>query len=334
MHLDRTNLSDEKQIETYEKSSGVQINWKRSAHLEEESAYLEYLSLLTASGTLPDLLIFPDLPKISEKNLLIDLDRYINGDYVYQHIPSVLQKAVSVSGTVSAVPLRYYLEGYFINHALFQKEKVSAPTFGSGFTRFFTSIKTLADKKPGFMILSRFSDIPYWYPVIQDSPSVWGAYRQNEFDMKHQSFLNGISYASQLRAAIYPDKKPEEIPQYSDDDLLKQWKKGNIACYYGSTQNINQISAVAFPLSYIGIPGNRIVLNADYIGITRSCSNREEAYSFLKWLSFDIKGVQKRYSHSNTFLAGSPPLTNNPNIQKIYLKNVSCNGIREAVELL
>lgn len=326
---------DEKMLDAFEKSSGIRVNILRSAHSSRKDDYLDYLSLLEQSASLPDLLIFPSIPRIDEKHILIDLKKYVDGDEEYQRIPLPLRTAAAYSGSLPALPLRYYLEGYFVNRSVFQAQKLNAPGFGSSFSFFFSSVKALAAKKSGVTALGQFYEIPFWYPVIQQKkPTLWGAYADGTFSLTGQSFREGVSYASQLRAACYPDTEPDELPEETAASLLKKWKNGSLALYYGSTAELGEIKAVSFEVSFIGIPCDRPLLDADYIGITKSCTHPKEAFALLKWLSYGESGLAVRYAEESAADSGSPPINGDAALLKRFSDAVPARGIREAIDLV
>ncbi len=333
LHQPDSMLSDERMLDIFEKSSGIRVSVIRSAHLSSQDDYFDYLSLLERSASLPDLLIFPSIPEIEEKHILTDLKKFVQDDSEYQSIPEPLRKAASFSGGLPAVPLRYYLEGYFINKAIFETEKIAAPSYGFGFTRFFSSIKALAAKKGTHLALGQFYEIPFWYPVIQKTdPSLWGAYVDGNFSMDGKHFKDGVSYASQLRAACYPDTEADALPKETDESLLKKWKAGSLALYYGSTADIEEIKNVGFSVSFAGIPGEAPLVDADYIGITTGCTRPREAFSLLKWLSYGQDGLQERYASEDSLLTGNPPLNADMRLTKQFIDEAELEGLQEAVE--
>lgn len=333
LHLPDDDLSDENMLRAFEKSSGIRVIVNRSGHLSDEAEYLDYLSLLERSASLPDLLIFPSLPEINEKNLLLDLEKYIAADAEYQQIPLPLREAVSYSVGVSAVPLRYYPEGYFVNTAAFSEQKIAAPAFSSGFTRFFSSIQALAESSTALLPLGQFYDIPLWYPAIQEElPTLWGAYDGERFSLNNSHFKNGVSFAAQLREACFPNTAPEDFSQQSAASLRKQWQDGGLALYYGSTRDTADIAGLSSAVAFAGIPGGRLLIDADYIGITADCAHKQEAFALLKWLSYGKEGLQERYADETAARSVSPPLNADPRLSRAFLDANPYDGMQEALQ--
>ena len=132
------NQSDEEMLASFEKNSGARIVISQAAHTNNAQTYLSYLKLLDHSASLPDIIIFPSLSAISEKLILCDITDMIAAEQDWKEIPIPLQKAVTTAENIFAVPLRYSLEGYFINQDLFQKKKPVSTLFRIYFQPFHT----------------------------------------------------------------------------------------------------------------------------------------------------------------------------------------------------
>jgi len=333
LHLADGVESDQALIQSFEKSSGIRVSVHRFASLSSETEYLDYLSLLDRSSSLPDLLIFPSLPALVQKNILLDLEKYLADDSEYQKIPIPLRKAVSYGMGVPAVPLRYYLEGYFVREDAFLKENISPPTYGGSFARFFSSIQALAKKEKGSPPLRQFYEIPFWYPAIQQKDAtVWGGYDGNRFFLSHPHFKNGVSYAAQLRESCFPDVKAAVSWTETPASLRKSWRSKTLSVYYGSTRELAELAEGGASFSFSGIPGGPALIDADYIGITESCADKEEAFRLLKWLSYDKEGIRMRYQTDDDFSQGSLPLNSDSKLVKRFLDANPYDGVKEAVD--
>ena len=325
------NQSDEEMLASFEKNSGARIVISQAAHTNNAQTYLSYLKLLDHSASLPDIIIFPSLSAISEKLILCDITDMIAAEQDWKEIPIPLQKAVTTAENIFAVPLRYSLEGYFINQDLFQKENLSVPSFGFTFNHFTQSIQKLTTNKQ-IIPLSDFYDIPLWYPFTKEDSAVWGAYGKNGFDLESKLFSTGIHYARELKNKCNSDADAANLPSYSPEAAEAQWKSGKTAFLYESTQNLSDINTDTFTGSFIGIPGKTSVIDASYIGITPNAAHKKEAFALIKWLSFSSDGVKKRLSSAGNPMTNQIPLTQNNNLMQQFLKQCNYKGIAEALE--
>lgn len=325
------NQSDEEMLTSFEKNSGAKIVISQTAHTNNVQTYLSYLDLLDHSASLPDIIIFPSLSAISEKLILYDITDMVTAEQDWKEVPIPLQKAVTTAENIFAVPLRYSLEGYFINQDLFQKEKLSVPSFGFTFNYFTQSIQNLTANKQ-IIPLSNFYDIPLWYPLTKEDSAVWGAYGKNGFDLENKIFSTGIHYAWQLKKECYSSADAANLPAYSPNTAQSQWKSGKTVFWYESTQNLSDIKTDTFTGSFIGIPGKTSVIDASYIGITANAAHKKEAFALIKWLSFSSDGVKKRLSSTSNPMTNQIPLTQNSNLLLQFLKQCNYKGIAEALE--
>lgn len=325
------NRSDEEMITFFEKNSGTKIVTLQTAHTNNIQTYLSYLELLDHSAGLPDIIIFPSLSAISEKLILTDITNLVAAEQDWKEVPIPLQNAVTTAGGIFAVPLRYSLEGYFVNHNLFETAKLPVPSFPFTFSRFSQNIRKFAASKQ-IIPVSSFYEMPLWYPLLKENSAIWGAYGKNGFDFESKSFSAGIQYARQLKKECYPDADAENLPAYQQSTAQSQWKNGKTAFFYGNTQNLSDIQSDAFISSFIGIPGKASVIDASYIGITANAAHKKEAFALVKWLSFGSDGIKKRVSSESNPMTNQIPLTKNSNLLQQFLKKCKYSGIAEALE--
>ena len=283
-----SSVSDEALIRQFEKNSGAHVIVKRTASGQNEAAYQEYLDLLVNSDGLPDLIIFPSFADTYQKQFLYRLNDFLKEDETFEVLPQPLKNTVTDTDSVYALPLRYEMEGYFIRSADFAKQKIPTLSFGLSFTRFFSAAKALAEA--GLVAAEALYPIPYWYPAVKEDSFAWCGYQNQAFRFTDPVFLAGVSYANQLQAAC-PDKLAETP-----------------AIRYDSTRNLPTLKQAGYD-AYLGIPGGKAVIDADYIGITRQSAHKKEAFALAKWLSYDAAGVQSRLTDDTDNAEGCFPAT-------------------------
>lgn len=281
-----TSAGDEALIRQFEKESGTRVIIKRTAAGQDEASYLNYLDLLVNSDGLPDLIMFPSFADTYQKQYLYRLNDYLKEDEQFQELPQPLVAAVTVSDSIYALPLRYKMEGYFIRTADLKKQGLSVPSFGLSFTRFFSTIKTLA--KAGLVPAQALYQIPYWYPASQKDDFAWCGYQNKAFRFTDPVFRDGVSYANQLYAAC-----PEQV-------------SATPAIRYDSTQNLAALKQAGFD-AYLGIPGGKSVIDANYVGITRQSGHKKEAFALARFLSHHPDGIQSRITAHADELTGIFP---------------------------
>lgn len=271
------SAADEELIRHFEKNSGVHVIVKKNAALQNRQEYEDYIRLLVNSNGLPDVLIFPEFSPVAEKELLYRLDDLISAD----RLSEPFRSAASMLGGLYALPFHYALEGYFINSSLFERNNLSAPAFGLSFTKFFSAVKALSEKE-NVIPISGVYEVPFWYPLTKGAET-WGGWKDGSFPLKDKTFLEGISYASQLQKACSPPSADAEA----------EWQAGKTAFYYGSTADFAE-NPLPFSCTYIGLPGGSFIVNPSYIGVTKQSAHKQEAFALAKWLSIDQKAIQMR----------------------------------------
>ena len=72
----------------------------------------------------------------------------------------------------------------------------------------------------------------------------------------------------------------------------------------------------------------------DYVAISSSCQNRELAYKFAKWMSFDPAGITQRIDLEKKVTNTLPMTVDTELIQKYFDKFTLVDGLQEAYEKL
>ncbi len=324
--LPQNNRSDEEMLADFEKRSGIKTVVTQTAHSNDKQSYLSYLELAEHSDELPDIIIFPSLSALTDKAILYDISDFIEADAEWNEVPLPLRKAVTMNGDVFAVPLRYSLEGYFINQTLLRQKLPTSPSFGFSLSQFEQYLRALHSDKQ-LLPLSDFYRIPLWYPYVKESTALWGAYGNSGLDLESKSFCDGIRYAQKLR-----EEQGTELSSLSPDTVQKQWQDGKIAFLYGSTENQAEIYSDSFVGTFIGIPGGTAILDASYIGINIDSSHKKEAFALIKWLSFSSDGVKRRLSAIENPLLNQIPLTRSSTLLQQFTSQIADPGISEALK--
>ncbi len=314
--------SDRQMIALFEKQSGIRVQVVRDGR-SNVAEYDEYLSLLDAAASLPDLLLMPALPTVSAKNLLLSLDSFLNADPDYQKVPASLrQSATGELGSFAAV-CRYGLEGYFLNPAVFSAAKVAPLASEFSFSAFCDTVTRLSKADRG-VPLAQFDQMVFWYPATCSSGVTWGIWNEGKLDPTGRALKTAVFEASRLRERCFSSADPPDSAEAVSD----LWQSGALALCYGNTRQGSILSAVP-DATFIGIAGDRPLLNADYIGITTACRDRKEAFALLKWLSYSDEGLDTRYLEQDFAKSGCPPLNGDPKLKKRFLDRYPQEGIRQ-----
>ena len=151
---------------------------------------------------------------------------------------NMMNTTMSAVGSIVSGLATFFIAFSFACYVLFQKEKLSVPSFGFTFNYFTQSIQNLTANKQ-IIPLSNFYDIPLWYPLTKEDSAVWGAYGKNGFDLENKIFSTGIHYAWQLKKECYSSADAANLPAYSPNTAQSQWKSGKTAFWYESTHIVD-----------------------------------------------------------------------------------------------
>ncbi|EXX86722.1 hypothetical protein BG53_05600 [Paenibacillus darwinianus] len=302
----------------------------------------EKLSAVAAAGELPDVMWTFGVPFAAANGWLEDLTPYLNNDDEYGQGKTFknLDATANYDGKQYALPHSLFLFGINLNLDLFEKENVPVPPMNW----------TMEDMRDAAVKLTKFNDQQFGMsnvaalretlPAQIDSNLQWNTWDGEKFNFTSPAFKQATDFVDEL---MYSDKvtydiyKPEEIQQWFGKDQWP-WMLGKVAMQYDGTWSIGGNAQNAkFKWDIRPVPagdgGQKIPMVTDYVGMSSSSKYKEEAFEFIKWLTFSKEGWMQRLQPE--WPLGSVPLVNDEEVWNLYLGREDMpEGMKEMVKMI
>ncbi|GGF98102.1 ABC transporter substrate-binding protein [Paenibacillus abyssi] len=285
----------------------------------------EKLAAVAAAGQLPDVTWTFGVPVAAANGWLEDLAPYLAADPDFQagNTFKNLDDTANYNGKQYALPHTLLMFGVFLNLDLFEKENIPVPPANW----------TVDDMREAAVALTKYNDNQFGMANLKGmretlssafDPSLgWNTWDGEKFNFTSPAFKEAVTYIDEL---LYSDKvsldiyKQEEKEQWYGKDK-NPWMLGKIGMQYDGTWLINgSIQDAKFKWDIRPLPGDdgqRIPLITDYVGITKSSQHKEEAFEFVKWLTYSKEGWMERMKPE--WPLGTIPLINDEEVWNAYL---------------
>lgn len=301
----------------------------------------EKLSAVAAAGELPDVMWTFGVPFAAANGWLEDLTPYLQNDPEYQEGKTFknLDATSNYDGKQYALPHSLFMFAINLNLDLFEKENVPVPPVNW----------TVEDMRDAAIKLTKFNDKQFGMsglgglrqtlPSAFDPSMDWNTWDGEKFNFTNPAFKEASDYVDEL---LYSDKvsydiyKPEEIEGWFGKDQWP-WMLGKVGMQYDGTWSISGNAQNAkFKWDIRPLPtakGQRVPLITDYVGLSKSSKHKQEAFEFIKWLTFSKEGWLERMKPE--WPLGSIPLINDEEVWNAYLGREDMPaGMKELVKMI
>ncbi len=297
--------------------------------------YTGKMNTAASAGKLPDVFMINDIPSNIKNEWLLDLSDLVADDAEFAAVDQIIQETLQVEDQVVAIPFAKHLLGYYVNTDLLDTLNLDAPTLDSHVEDFIDSIKQATDLGKGFVGVDSAHAIVDWYAGAQNEAMGWFTFQDGAFHLDANEMIEAVNTAKDLvtNQFSYINLPQEQKDALSGDDSGLAFKSGQIAYFYNGTYMNADLQANAdFNFSFIGLPGGRQAITADYLGISQNTKDQEAAYTFAKYMSFGNEGFLKRISlaEEHGFELATLPLTNDSEVAEMYWAQVMVPGCEEA----
>lgn len=279
--------------------------------VKHEGNYEDWLIAQAAAGTLPDVIMIPNIPMALTNDWALDLTKMANADPEWKNIPAPIRNATIYNNKIYAVPAGLYFMGYFVNDDLFEKYNVKPLKFAPSWNEFLTAVKKLTIPKDGIIGLAEEVQIPEWYPAMKNLRLGWYTWDGKQYNLDDPSFIEAVNIAKQLWQGKYVyDALPEEQKkQYNAGWYGDVWNQGKIAIRWDGTWATPFYSTLPFKSRFIGVPGGRTPVVGDFFVISKTTKYPKEAFLFAKFVTYGRDGILKRLELDKKNEWSSLPLT-------------------------
>lgn len=299
------------------------------------------LAAVAAAGQLPDVLWTFGVPVAAINGWLEDLTPFLENDPEYKEGKTFknLDATANYHGKQYALPHSLLMFAVFLNLDLFEKENVPVPPANW----------TVDDMRDAAIRLTKYNDHQFGLNNIRgmretlsaafDPNLQWNTWDGEKYNFTSPAFKETVDYIGGL---LYSDKvsldtaKPEEREQWYGKDA-NPWMLGKVAMQYDGTWLIpGNIQNANFKWDIRPLPaakGQRIPLITDYVGISKSSQHKEEAFEFVKWLTYSKEGWLERMKPE--WPLNTIPLINDEDVWNAYLGREDMPaGMRDLIQMI
>ncbi len=294
--------------------------------------YEDSLTAAAAAGKLPDVLMLTRIPFALSNDWLYNLNEFTANDSDWANLPKPLEQATHYGSGVYAVPAGMFFFGYYVNDDIFTKENVQPLSFSPTWDQFMAAVKATNNPKDGIVGLAEEVQLPEFYPSSVNPKLGWYTWDGEKYNLNDPSFVEAIKKARELFQGkyVYDSLTDEQKKQYNAGWFGDVWNQGKIAIRWDGTWSMNDFSKLNFKSRFIGVPGGRIPVVGDFMGVSKSTQHPKEAYEFAKFMTFGKDGILKRMELNTSGQWVSLPLTTDKDILDQYFAMNKYEGLKEA----
>lgn len=255
-----------------------------------EGSWDEKLTALAAKGELPDVFMADKTPLYVKNGWLADLTELVNADADWPSVPQVLRDAVTYNGKVLGLPAAQFVMGYFVNLDIFEAANLDAPTYGVSVDDFFAATTALTDVQQGRLGLDEMEFILGWYPNTQDSNLKWFSFDGTHMNYNSDAFKAGIVKQGEVKLHTWQGLTDEQKANFKSVGPWELFLNQEVGVRWDGGWAVPGYAAATFNWDFLGIPGGNQALVGDFIVVSATTANLEEAYNFAKWMTFSRDG--------------------------------------------
>lgn len=256
-----------------------------------EGTWDDKLTALAAKGELPDVFMADKTPLYVKNGWLADLTQLVGDDPEWQNVPDVLRNAVTYDGKVLAVPSAQFVMGYFVNQDLFEAAILDAPAYGVSTEDFFAAATALTDVRKGRLGLDEMEFILGWYPHTQDPKLGWFSFDGTYMNYNSDAFKAAVAKAGEVRAHTWQGLTDEQKANFKSTGPWELFLNQEAGLRWDGGWMVPAFATnAAFNWDFVGIPGGTQAMVGDFLVVSKTAANVEEAFQFAKWMSFSREG--------------------------------------------
>ncbi|MGM0865464.1 MAG: ABC transporter substrate-binding protein [Bacillota bacterium] len=297
------------------------------------------LAAAASSNKMPDVFMLSQIPTGIANEWLLDLTDLAADDEDFAKVPEVVRESATYDDILYALPAGQQFLGYFVNKDLFNQENLNVPENGLSMNEFVDSVRNITNIRSGQMGLNNPLAILDWYPAAVSETLGWYTYTEEGYHLDSKEFINGLNLTKNIVTNNYSFESltDEQKSNFNGENPGEVWASGGMGLVWDGTWALsNYENNLEFDWDFIGIPGGRTVVANDYMGISKTTKHSEEAYLFIKWMSFGKEGYLKRIEtavEEDKVLNGLP-VTTDEDVLDAYFEIQDLPGLRAAYENL
>lgn len=335
------NNVERQMIREFEQRNNVKVKIEEAISL---TGYDDSITALAAKNKLPDVYMLSNMNYGLKQRYVTDITDLIEADTSndWDNIPKPIEEAVHYKNGIYGIPFAMHMMGYFVNVTLLEELNLDS-YLNKEFTydNFYelASTVTTSYKTEGIMGLSHENTVFEWYPSSVNNDYGWFTWDGTKYNLDGEEFRAGIEKTAQLRAGgiTYESLSEDDRNNFFEGvkGYVDLWNKGKLALRWGYSYEVpDMMKNSDFDIKFLGVPGGRTPVVGDYLAISNTCENRELAYKFAKWMSFDSAGIRKRIELEKDVTNTMPLTTDSKLIEEYFDKFAAVDGLQKAFETL
>ncbi|MFC5466566.1 ABC transporter substrate-binding protein [Lederbergia graminis] len=299
----------------------------------------EQLAAAASANNMPDVFAVPDLPLALSNDWVLDVTVMAENDTDFGNVPQVVRQSTEYNKQIVALPFAQHFLGYFVNKDLYNEANLDYPTMDSTVEEFEAAVKDITNVQAGVIGLQNAGSIADWYPAAANPDSGWYTYTDGKYELNSSEYIAGVKFANEVvtNGYSYDNLTDEQKANFKGEDGNQVWFEGDIGIKWdGSWAVSSLVENSSFEFDFIGIPGGKIVITNDLLGISQTTKHAEEAFIFAKYMSFGKEGFMKRMelAAENGKVVNTLPVNTDQEILDEYFAQAPVPGIQKAYERL
>ncbi len=294
------------------------------------------LNAAAAAGTLPDVFMLQTVPAALANDWVLDISSYIENDTEWDGLATALTESITYDDETYAIPFGMFMQGYWINNDLFRQHNAYAPEFGFTWDEFDNAISAMTKPLEGVVGLSEEISIVDYYTAVNSDNLGWHSFDGSQFNLNFSTYVEGVTKAKSYfdNGYVLDAQSAETKETYFDSPGWwgEAWDSGHIAIAWEATWALpHLINDLTFDWDFIGMPGGKVVLIPDFLGVSAATEHPELAYEFAKWMSFSKEGYLKRIEIANDnegIVVNTLPLIDDEEVVNAYFDTLDVRGLR------
>ncbi len=252
-----------------------------------EGGWDAILTSYAAKGELPDVFMANNVPLYVKNGWLADLAELTGADADWANVPQALIDGGTYSGKVLALPAAQFIMGYWVNQDLFEAANLDAPAYGVSVEDFFTAVTALNNVPNGVLGMDEQEFVMGWYANTQDPNLKWFSFNGTHMNYNSAAFKAAVAKAGEVKPMTWQGLTDEQKANFISTGPWELFGNQEAGVRWDASWNVpGWVQNLTFNWDFVGIPGGNQALVADYMVVSNTAANVQEAYNFAKWMTF------------------------------------------------
>ncbi|MRR32048.1 ABC transporter substrate-binding protein, partial [bacterium] len=301
-----------------------------------EGGWDAILTAYAAKGELPDVFMANNVPLYVQNGWLSDLSKYVADDADWANVPQVLRDAFTYSGKIYGVPAAQFIMGYFVNQDLYEAANLDAPQYGFTIDEFDTAVTSLTNVSKGVLGLDEQEFVNGWYSNALNPNLRWFSFDGTKMNYNTSEFKEAVAKTGEVKPYTWQGLSEEQKKNFKSVGPWELFLNQEVGMRWDASWAVpDYVSKATFNWDFVGVPGGNQALVADVMVVSKTAANQDEAFNFLKWMTFSTAAYAKEVELATAMgTAPKMPVSVTPDAIAQYKKFVDKPGILKALDNL